>query len=534
LTGLRPAVIPWLVVGCFALLGIAWLVATPPGSGPDERAHLIKAIGVGRGELKGTKRSEPTQDELRRLFGLGEGAITDLARAAQGSSVRWQQRTRRDFEVPPGLIDPRFGCTAGRTEVTGACLDAPAPPNRERRVSSYVGTYQPYLYVPPGLAIRAADTPSRAMWLGRLALLLPSLALLGAAVLLLCTPAAPGLSLLGVALAVTPMVLFVTAMLGPSGPEIAAAVCLAAALLRLGRAEPPPRWIWLALGGSGAVLAASRAVGPAFLVALLVGIGLLTGPRTLARALRAGGARAAVAGAVVAIAMAASVVWEFVVQPRPSPSGGGLLDALGPSFGNLDNVGEQAIGVFGKLDAPMPAWGHAVWAALVLVLLGTALVAGGRRDRLTVAGLLAGTVAAVVAMSVVYREIGPLHGRYALPVLVLLPLWLGEVVLRRRDRLPVTELRALTGVIFAGAAVVQILGLWALSRRFAVGSGGGWLFFSDAAWSPPLGWWPWVLGAVVAFAAYLTAGAASLALAREPSPPRRTSTSYEPKRRTAA
>ena len=533
IAGMPPVVIPSLVSAWFCLLGIGWLVATPPGSGPDERAHLIKAIGVGRGQWAGEKTAAPTKEDLDRLFRLDPGAVSELNRARQGPSVRWQQRTRRDFQVPPALIDPRFGCTAGRTDVTGACLHDPSPPNHQRVLSSYVGTYQPYLYVLPGLAVRAAESPSSAIWLGRLAVLIPSLALLVAAVFLVWTPSAPGISLLGLALAVTPMVLFLTSMLSPSGLEIAAAVCFVAALARLVRGQPPPSFLWVALGASGAVLAAARALGPAFDIVLLVGVALLAGPRVMVRALQSGGARAAIAGAVVLIAAAASAAWEFTVQPRPSPSRGGMLDAIGPSVRHLPEVGEHAIGVFGKLDAPMPAWGHAMWTALLLALLAAALAAGGPRDRLVIGGLLGGVVAVVLGMSVIYREIGPLQGRYALPVLVLLPLWLSEVVLRRRERLPRGEQRALVAAVFLGTLVVNLLGLWALSRRFAVGSGGRWRFFGDAAWSPPLGWWPWVLSAVAAAAAYFAAGACAVVLSGAVAP-RRRNTSYGPKRRTAA
>ena len=119
---------------------------------------------------------------------------------------------------------------------------------------------------------------------------------------------------------------------------------------------------------------------------------------------------------------------------------------------------------------------------------------------------------AILVMSVVYREIGPLHGRYALPLLVLVPLWAGEVVLRRRARLSARLVLVLSGGTFAAAAAVQLLAWLASSRRFAVGQDGGWLFFRDAEWAPPLGWWPWLLMAAAAAGCYLAAGALSVAM----------------------
>ena len=244
--GPRARLIPLLATAFLLLMGVAWLMSTPPGSAFDERAHYIKAIGVGRGELYGQAPAVKRQD-LDALFKLGsrdEGALKQLADAVASPQVRWQARTRREFHVPPALIDPGFGCTAESPEVTGACLEKARPPNRQRLWSSYVGSYQPYLYVPAGLAIRLADDPGTALRLGRAATLALAVLLLIGAVWLLWTPRAPGLSLLGLAVAVTPMVMYVASVLSPSGPEIAGAICFSAALLRLGRAEPQPRWLW--------------------------------------------------------------------------------------------------------------------------------------------------------------------------------------------------------------------------------------------------------------------------------------------------
>jgi neutral trehalase len=119
-----------------------------------------------------------------------------------------------------------------------------------------------------------------------------------------------------------------------------------------------------------------------------------------------------------------------------------------------------------------------------------------------------------MVMSVVYREIGPLHARYVLPFLVLVPLWCGEVVLRRRDDLPPGLASALPVLIFVVAAGVHVLGWWSSSRRFAVGEEGAWMFLGDAQWSPPAGWLPWVVLAALAVAAYVASPVAERASVR--------------------
>jgi hypothetical protein len=491
-------------------MGVAWLMATPPGSAFDEPAHYTKAIGVGRGEFRGqapTARPEDVQ-KLLDVAKKNPDALAALGNAVTTPAGRWQMRTERRFHVPSALFSRNLGCTYGRRDESAACVTRPEPRARlSGPVGSYVGTYQPYLYIPAGLAIRLADSPYTALRLGRAATLLVALALLVAAVWALWSPAAGSLSLLGLAVAVTPMVIFIASVLSPSGPEVAAALCFSAALMRLGRAEQSPVWVWVALAASGCVLAAARSLGPAFVVLLLVTVSALVGPRPLGRALRSNGRAAGAAALAVAAAMAAGVWWQLTRQPHPSPNRTSVTDALGPSWDHVGEIVREAVGMFGSLDALMPLAGEWVWLALLVALGATALLVGRGRDRVLVLALPVVAVAVTLVMSVVYREIGPLHGRYVLPFLVVLPLWYGEVVLRERERLPAGLARALPIVVFVVAAGVHVLGWWSSSRRFAVGDDGPWLFPGQADWSPPAGWWPWVV--LVAFATAAYVGSAS-------------------------
>lgn len=495
------------MTGFVVLMGIAWLMATPPGSAPDEPAHYVKAIGAGHGDLYG----EPyaiTAAERRAFAKVDSADLALLARESSTPAARWQRRTTRQFAVPRSLVAPTFGCTFFGRERTGACLDAPSKAPLRSELGTYAGTYQPYAYVPPGLAMRVADSPRAALRLGRAASLALSAALLIAAIWLAWSPAAPWLSLLGVLAAVTPMVLFLASVLNPSGPEVAAAICFAVALIRLTRAEVAPGWAWAALAAAGVVLAAARALGPAFVLLDVVAVGLLAGPRLFAGRVRDGGAKAIAAAGAIAVAAAASVVWEFTRQPRPEPSTTSLFDALRPAIDGLPEVGRQAVGVFGTLDVTMPEPAYWLWALLALTLVGAAAAVGTRRDRLSVGGLVAGALVVTVGMALVYREIGPLHGRYALPALVLVPLWSGEILLRRRDRLSESAQKGLVAGTFGLVAAVHAVAWWANGRRFAVGADGDWLFLADAAWRPPLGWIPWLCLMLVAVLAVAAGGVA--------------------------
>ena len=174
------------------LLVSAWVFANPPGYGPDEPAHYIKAVGAGRGELFGGEGGFPE----------GPGFGPD--------QLRWINQAARAIDIPAGLAPDGLPCSPSLDAgVSAGCVKTlPSPPAGAR--DTYVGTYQPYLYVLPGILARAASNAPQGILLARVAGALTSLLLLGAAAALLWSPGGGGLSLVGLVVATTPMVLFST------------------------------------------------------------------------------------------------------------------------------------------------------------------------------------------------------------------------------------------------------------------------------------------------------------------------------------
>jgi hypothetical protein len=87
---------------------------------------------------------------------------------------------------------------------------------------------------------------------------------------------------------------------------------------------------------------------------------------------------------------------------------------------------------------------------------------------------------------------------------VLVPLIAGEILVRRYGRLRALDAEHLFLLFAAGVGLVQFAAWWKNARRFAVGIRGPQWFVPSAEWSPPLGWWPWIL--------FAAAGAALLFL----------------------
>jgi hypothetical protein len=425
----------------------------------------------------------------------------------QSAGAVWQRRTSREFTVPAGLSFSAFGCGYIADGDWGRCLDEGQASARATARSTYVGTYQPYLYAAPGLVMRAASEPQTAMRLGRLVNAALSFGLLVVAALVLWDGSRGALSLVGLMVAVTPAVVFFGSILNPSGPELASAVCFAACLLRLTRTMEHAGRVWVACAVSGAVLALSRSLGPGFVVLLAMSVVVLTGWRRAASVLKAAPGRSAATAVTIAIACAAGAFWERRYQPHVPWGPRTILDGLDPSIDNLLRLPKQAVGVFGGTDIFMPLPFYIVWWLMLTALLAAAFYVGRGLERVSLPALALAIVAATVVLSAVTRQTGyELTARYTLPFAVLLPLWAGELLVRHRGRLRPRPARALVVGVAAGAAVVHAAAWYTHGRRVSVGDDGDWLFMPHAGWAPPLGWWTWIAVVGAAVGAYLVAG----------------------------
>lgn len=466
--------------GGWALAGLSLLLAcyvgsNPPGLAPDEPAHYRRAVGLASGVV------------------LGEEAAYVAAYNVSPSQLAWLNRTSRAVPVPRHLR----GCGIFRVPVAGRCpLD-----DRERTATgalpagselTYVGTYPPFAYLPPALAIRLADTAgfagTGALLAGRTVVAAWCAALVAAAGALRRrddTDPAGLVGLASVAIAVTPLAAFLFAELSGNGPEVAGAIATTAALLALTRDGPAPRGAVVIFGAAGLVLATSRSTGPLYLAEIALLVALLRG-RAAAAILRRRGVL--VAAAVGGAGVVASVAWQLFVEPRPARTLGSVLAGVPRALATLDTVMLQAAGVLGWRDVGIPFAAKAVWLLLFGGFAGLALLVGGRAARraLACAGvLLVATV--VVIFAGVILPTSPdfdMQGRYVLALVVAIPLVAGEVVSEhgsRVSRLLRRPAARVAGPVLLAAAGLHVVGVvvnlryYASSLTFLAEVPGGWL-----------------------------------------------------------
>lgn len=454
-----------LAIG-FVLLTLAWIAATPAFTGPDEPSHYERALTLAQGRLFGPKIRYGPEDYLTPQQ---EAGVDDDTRA---------------IRVPAAMMPADTLCVDNRPNVSGCVVANP------------VGNFAPLGYVLPAVAIGLSSHARTALWLGRFVCALQSLAFLLLAIVLLSDGSA--FSLLGFLAAATPMVFFSSAVINPSGIEIASCLAFVAALFRLTRdPEGSPLWVVTALGVSGVVALLTGPIDFAFVLLDVLAVGLLAGRASL----RVLAGRWAVRWAAAACALAYALA---LVYTRLA----GFLEKFGfsPFWASLHGGLEQfrllmpqAIGNFASLTVPLPLAIDWIWWALALLMIGGALLVGRPRERLA----MVVTTILCLAFPILYwawsdRYSGfGLAGRPVLPELMLIPLVAGEILLRRRDRFD--SALAPLGLAGAMATFVAIdVYAWWRSARVAARAPGFLRFWAHAAARPPLGWYPWLAAAGLA------------------------------------
>jgi hypothetical protein len=470
----RPAA---LVIAAYATLGLVWAITNAPFAAPDEAAHYLRAVGISDGRLVGTRASDPNP------------ALTTKQRA-------WTDQATRMVTVPPGLSPgATTPCEAGHPALSAACSDhAAVNPTAAREVTS-VGTYEPLPYLLPAAVVRVAGHAAGADRAARIATFAVWLAMVAAAVWMLWDETAGGMSLAGLLVAVTPMVVFIGASLTGSSVEIMSSITFFAALLRLTR-DPNrvPLGAFAVAAVSGAVLALSRSPGPGWVALDLIVWAPLAGRAAIVALWRRFRPQLLIAAVVILAGIGANRYWEATYGPRVLTSLFPPLESLKAGGRELFGALDELVGRFGYLDTPLGAFGVSVWALLSAGLLGAAAWFGRARERwalgIAVAVSLLGPIYLFAAIT---RFTGfGLQGRHVLALIVTLPLVAGEIVRRRRPA-PV-----FFAAVAAGVGAIQLVAWWVNSRRYAVGDQGPLWFLSHPHWSPPAGWIVWTLLAAAA------------------------------------
>jgi hypothetical protein len=458
-------------------LGGLWAVANPLFSGPDEAAHVAHAAAIARGQLTGDAPRSQTERKKHILF----------------------VRIPASFDVNKSV-----GCFATRPDTPAGCLSVTRS-TKTAPVITGAGRSPPVYYALIGWVSLIKPAAAPATYLMRLISLLMGAAFVACAVNGIWRLGAARLGGLGIAVAMTPMVLFTLGIVNPSGLEITSALALWAcgSALVVEAENRVDRGLVAQVGIAAITLAVARQLGPLWLGLIVLTLAATASSRALLRIARSRAARVWLAAATVAAG--AQIAWLVIVKPLETV-GGGLR--LTPTDINRFVVGRgysiflDMIGRFGWLDTAPPS---ATWAFWMLAIGGLVVFAFmSSRTRLLWAMVATALLTVAIPMAVEAREAGHTgifwQGRYTLPLAIGVPI-LAAIALIRSDRGTTLESSALFPFLGALIVVAQALAYAQNLRRYMVGRNGPIQFWKGGAWKPPI---PALL-LLIAFTATMTA-----------------------------
>ncbi len=343
----------WLVAFVLvAGLGVCWSMASPIGAPPDEPAHVLRAVSLVRGQL------------LAGTPGAGAALVV---------------RVPGVYAEIPGLP----ACYEHNVRTTAGCAPALRPSRRTVSVFTPAGRYPPLYYAVVGLpSLVTSGTVS--VYLMRLVSAVLNAVFLALAFAVARTRSDSVLLTAAVAVAATPMAIYLAGAVNPSGLEIASAIAFWTTAVVLVRSHPswPPKGLVAIAGVSAIVMISMRGVSPLWLALAVV----LLLPSAVGRVdwrawvrdrhLRGWAAAVAVAGVL-------DVVWVLAagaLKVGGQPVHESLAVTVRRSTAMTGHLLDEAIGIFGSFDTPPPWLTRDLWYALAGGLVLVCVLFLARRD----------------------------------------------------------------------------------------------------------------------------------------------------------
>jgi hypothetical protein len=420
-------------------LTVIWALANPMFASPDEPAHMVRAQGIIHGDSK-------------------EPYVTD--------------------GIPGGQVM----CMAFYWDVTADCMNLAWGTQGEVQ-GSPTDTYPPLFHAVAGIPSLVFDGLKGA-YIMRLWMAFVCSSMIALAATLLWFRRQHIWSIGGLIAALTPMVVFTSATVNPSGITSALASLIWAGGLNITKPTETTnhrlsRWTFIA---SVILFPLLRRDALAWEIVVLA---ILATTISLKRLIELKRDRLML-GALVALTANMVFVWftwsgtatDSFVSNSASHGGGSWASGLGSLYTKI----LEMIGWFGWQDSPMTSES---WVLLLCLLFGVISIAatGGEKSlsRTLVIAVSALVLAPVIIGTVRYPYV---QGRY------LLPLWVGCGMLAGQalaeSDLPKLFLQRIFKIFIGLMAIIQFFAFAQNLRRYAVGRTGSWKFFQQSNWHPPM------------------------------------------------
>ena len=430
----------WLKLLMIALpLPLIWALANPMFASPDEPAHMVRSQGIVQGDSK-------------------EPYVTD------------------------GIPSDAVGCIAFNSETTANCMDLSWGQEGLVQPSS-TNAYPPLFHAVAGLPTLIFKGLGGA-YIMRLWLAIVSASLFALAAALLWFRQRHCWTIGGLIAAMTPMVVFTTATVNPSGLTAATASLIWAAGINITRPT------------DGSLKRASRLIFTFAVVLfpflrrdalaweLAILLILATTPnRQRVIELRkdpfiAGSLILAIANMIFVWFTWSGAATDSFVSNSAVHGGGSWGSGLGSLYSKL----LELIGLFGWLDSPMTNETWTLGTVLLGAFMTIAITGGQKAQSRTVTVTFVSMLLAPVLIGAV--RFGYFQGRYLFPIWVGCALLAGQAL--AESDLPMSFLRRMFMFFVGFMAIIQFFAFAQNLRRYAVGRTGTWNLIQNANWHPPM------------------------------------------------
>jgi hypothetical protein len=455
----------FLAFAIFAVLQAIWAVATPPMGVPDEPAHVIRAAATARLEFMGVPaRSNGT------LAG---------------------------FDVPAYIAFANsLPCYAFNSDEAASCQAALPDSDATVQGTSTANPNNPLYYFFVGLPSLVLSGGKTFLAMRLMSVLLTS-ALLGFMFMAVRQLSNRRWATISSAVAMTPMVFFLSGGVNPNGVEIAASGALLATLTLVLRMPSPGKLLWergVIIAVSCLMLVTTRSIALLWLLIILLAVAFLADGVIVRQLLKRWAALVGLAASAVACVYA---IWWLLIPSPLEPgapfagAGTSFVTGLQVMFDRTFDYGSAWIGLFGWIDTPAPDFTLCIWVTALGTLIVVALASVRGRARLALFGLIVAVfalpwflqAATVSSMGYIWQ------GRYNLAMVLCLMLVVG-IVLDDRYGAQTTALveRLVPWALWLLVAAHVAAFVWML-RRYVIGTDGTWLeMLRHPEWQPPGGW----------------------------------------------
>lgn len=437
----------WVLGGVLLSIG-AWSLSTPLGAAPDEPAQIIQSSADVRGQFDGPQ--VPFTADGISIGRIGTVEVPDWVTNLPLPNVY--------LDVPYCFAHGPHGSVRCET-YTPHTLNT-GTGSQTVLSGTQFSNYPPLYYLLVGVPTLLA-TGGGAFYAMRTVAVLVDSALIALGLFLLAHYHPRRLPLLGAMVALTPMVLFISAVVNTSGMETAAAFAAWCGGLCVVARTEIPRSLAALTALSFFVLILSRPI--SLFNAAVVGVVLATlaGWDRTRELIRNRSVRPIWVSALVATMV---TVFMFAVFGLPTPTGvpeKPSLSIVGSVWLTLRLAGgqlRQTIGGFGWGHIPAPLWVVVAWSAAVVGVLAYGVASSQRCRRALLLLALATLAMPVIFESPQINSVGPYwFGRYWLPLAVGLPLVATSLGPRRNHRLAEWEVPPslqVAGFISLGALLI--------------------------------------------------------------------------------